>query len=252
MNNKKDWATTIKGRSSFLRLLLVLLLVAALVTAYFVYPWLRTRAGRMSRLNAWMGNPSAHQDWTVRSGEQCDGAPFVMPTSGYVGFMWGDSFRPGHRHQGIDIFGGDLPGKTPVVAAYAGYLTRLPGWKSTVIIRIPSDPLSADRQIWAYYTHMADQDGASYIAPGFPPGTHELFVEAGTVLGYQGDFSGDPGNPVGVHLHFSIVRDDGTGSYRNELEIGNTLDPSPYLGLPLNASQNPDGIVICVSHVEGQ
>jgi hypothetical protein len=49
--------------------------------------------------------------------------------------------------------------------------------------------------------------------------------------------SGEPGNPVGVHLHFSIVRDDGKGSFRNELDSHNTLDPSPYLGLPLNADQ---------------
>jgi hypothetical protein len=40
---------------------------------------------------------------------------------------------------------------------------------------------------------------------------------------------------VGVHLHFSIVRDDGAGKYLNELDILNTLDPSPYFGFELNA-----------------
>jgi hypothetical protein len=39
-----------------------------------------------------------------------------------------------------------------------------------------------------------------------------------------------------MHLHFSIVLGDGQGSFRNELEIENTLDPSPYLGLEVNAS----------------
>jgi hypothetical protein len=39
-----------------------------------------------------------------------------------------------------------------------------------------------------------------------------------------------------VHLHFSIVKDDGQGKYLNELSIQNTLDPSPYLGLILNAN----------------
>jgi hypothetical protein len=48
-----------------------------------------------------------------------------------------------------------------------------------------------------------------------------------------------------VHLHFSIVLDDGQGSFRNELEFDNTLDPSPYLGLPLNASTNRDTIPVC-------
>ena len=69
-------------------------------------------------------------------------------------------------------------------------------------------------------------------------------MEAGALLGYQGDYSGDPSNPVGVHLHFSIVLDD-KGRFRNELEIRNTLDPSPYLGLPLNAKENPAVIPVC-------
>jgi peptidoglycan LD-endopeptidase LytH len=234
-----------KGRSALFRWFLILLLVIILIAAYFGYPWLRTRADRMKRLSEWMQNPSAHMDWMIQSGERCGDAPFILPSSGYVGFIWGDSFRPGHHHQGIDIFGGGTPGNSPVLAGYAGFLTRLPGWKSTVIIRVPSDPLSPGRQIWVYYTHMADKDGRSYISPNFPPGTSELPVDAGTFLGYQGDFSGDPNNPVGVHLHFSIVKDDGQGSFRNELEITNTLDPSPYLGLPLNASQNHAGVVTC-------
>jgi hypothetical protein len=199
-----------------------------------------------------MQNPSKHLDWMIRAGERCGDAPFILPTNGYVGFLWGDSFRLGHQHQGIDIFGGEAPGKTPVLTAYAGYLTRLPDWKSSVIIRIPSDPLEPGRQIWVYYTHMADKNGSSYISPEFPPGTSEVFVDAGTFLGYQGNFSGDPNNPVGVHLHFSIVMDDGKGSFRNELAIDNTLDPSPYLGLSLNASQNQGGVVICTPQSDEQ
>ena len=70
-------------------------------------------------------------------------------------------------------------------------------------------------------------------------------VEIGTFLGYQGDYSGDPNNPVGVHLHLSIVQDDGTGHFKNELDINNTFDPSPYLGLPLNAYENRDRVPVC-------
>jgi peptidoglycan LD-endopeptidase LytH len=168
-----------------------------------------------------------------------------MPTDGYIGFVWGDSFRPGRKHQGLDIFGGEEAGKTPVVAAYAGYLTRLPGWRSAVILRIPEDPLQPDRQVWLYYAHMASRDGESYIASQYPPGAQDVYVEAGAVLGYQGDYSGDPLNPTGVHLHFSIVLDDGEGKFRNELEIRNTLDPSPYLGLPLSAAENPGRLPVC-------
>ena len=152
---------------------------------------------------------------------------------------------PGHTHQGIDIFAGTDIGVTRVVSAYPGYLTRLPDWKSTVIVRVPEDPLKPGRQIWLYYTHMADEQGNSFISSEFPPGSYEIPIEAGTFLGYQGDFSGDPNNPVGVHLHFSIVEDDGSGQFKNELEIENTLDPSPYLGLPLNAYQNRDRIPLC-------
>jgi hypothetical protein len=140
------------------------------------------------------------------------------------------------------------PVAPPVVAAYSGYLTRQPEWKSTVIIRVPQDPLQPNRQIWTYYTHMADMEGNSFVSPEFPPGTREVYIEAGTLLGYQGNFSGDPNNPVGVHLHFSIVKDDGQGKFLNELEISNTLDPSPFLGLPLNATQNRAQIPVCTGN----
>lgn len=204
---------------------------------------------RTRNVLSWLRNPTAHSDWKIQAGQRCGEAPFLMPTSGFIGFLWDDSFRIGHRHQGIDIFGGSGLNTTPVLAAYDGYLTRQPDWKSTVIIRIPDDPLHPGRQIWTYYTHMADPQGASFISDRFPPGTYEEYVEAGTLLGYQGNYSGDPGNPVGVHLHFSIVKDDGGGKYLNELQIENTLDPSLYLGMPLNAKQNQGEIPQCIDEV---
>jgi hypothetical protein len=220
------------------------LLVLLIAGAYFTVPWLRTRFSRTTRLLQYLQNPQEHPEWTLQAGDVCGQAPFQMPTTGFIGFQWGDAFRPGHRHQGVDIFSGRSSGETPVVAAYAGYLTRLPDWRSSVIIRIPADPLHPGRQIWTYYTHMASDRGSSYLSPDFPPGTTEKYIAAGTLLGYQGDYSGDPFNPVGVHLHFSIVLDQ-DGTFRNELEFRNTVDPSPYLGLPLNASQNPREIAVC-------
>ena len=112
-------------------------------------------------------------------------------------------------------------------------------------MRVPSDPLQPDRQIWTYYTHLADQQGNSYISDDYPPGTSEVFIKAGTFLGYMGNYSGNSNNPVGVHLHFSIVKDDGDGQFLNELNIKNTLDPSPYFNLPLNAKTNKDMIPVC-------
>jgi peptidoglycan LD-endopeptidase LytH len=195
----------------------------------------------------WIQRPADHPDWAVKSGKRCGQAPFLMPTSGYIGYLWDDSFRPGHRHQGIDIFGGSQPGEIPVFAAADGYLTREADWKSSLIIRIPSDPLKSDRQIWIYYTHMAYPDGRSLISADFPPGTNEVFIQAGTFLGNQGNFSGTPGAPVGVHLHFSIVKDNDQGRFKNELHIENTIDPSPYLGLTLNAHFNNNEIPRCTS-----
>ena len=224
------------------------LILAVTAGAYLYrryFPPQLVRPPRYDRVREWWEDPSAHQDWVIQAGERCGDAPFSMPTNGFIGFIWDDSFRVGHRHQGLDIFGGEEVNQTPVIAAASGYLTRLADWKSTVIIRIPDDPVKPGRQIWTYYTHMADPLGNSFIAPEFPPGTAEVYVEAGTLLGRQGNYSGTPDNPTGVHLHFSIVLDDGQGSFRNELDIKNTLDPSPYFGLPLNANLNDSEIPIC-------
>jgi peptidoglycan LD-endopeptidase LytH len=209
-------------------------IVAVLVGGYFLF-----RRGSISpglqKVQEWILHPDLHSDWMTRQGERCGTAPFAFPTNGYIGFVWSDSFRPGHHHQGLDIFGGTEPGKIEVRSAYDGYLTRLPDWKSTVIIRVPTDPLQPDRQIWTYYTHMADQTGKSFVSAEFPAGTNEVFVKSGTLLGYQGNYSGTPDNPTGVHLHFSVVKDDGTGHFKNELDINNTYDPSPYFNLTLNS-----------------
>lgn len=213
----------------------------------YFYRNLRPAVAQGARLRDWLQNPDAHPGWRLRAGTRCGEAPFLFPTDGYIGFLWDDSFQVGHRHQGIDIFAGTDVGVTPVLAAYPGYLTRLPDWKSSVIVRVPSDPLQPGRQIWVYYTHMADAGGRSYISENFPPGTYERPVEAGTLLGYQGNYSGDPYNPTGVHLHFSIVLDDGRGHFRNELDIRNTLDPSPYLGLPLNANTHTGEGIVCAA-----
>ena len=228
-------------------MIIATVVVTAGITAYYLY---RPNATRVNKFRQWMRNPAAHPDWKLAAGSQCGTAPFLFPTEGLAGFLWGDSFGLRHTHQGIDVFAGTDVGITPVVSAYPGYLTRLPEWKSAVIVRVPSDPLQPGQQVWLYYSHMADQFGNSYIADDFPAGTSEKLIEAGTFLGYQGNYSGDPNNPVGVHLHFSIVEDDGNGKFKNELEISNTLDPSPYLGLPLNGYENGDRVPVCEAVVE--
>lgn len=221
------------------------LFVVGVVFVYFYWLGPLRGSARTRNLLSFLRNPSAHQDWVGEALIRCGEAPFLAPTRGFIGYLWDDSFRPGHRHAGIDIFGGGKAGEVPVYAAFDGYLTRLPEWKSTVIIRIPSDPLNPGTQIWIYYTHMADVEGVSFIDDAFPAGTRDVIVAAGTLLGYQGNYSGTPGNPTGVHLHFSIVKDDGAGGYLNELEIINTYDPSPYLGMVLNNNAGGTTPALC-------
>lgn len=213
--------------------------VVILIKTYF------SEVSRSRQVVRFIRNPDSQRDKINPALSRCADAPFILPTSGMIGFIWDDSFRPGHRHQGIDIFGGTDVGETPIYAAYDGYLTRQSDWKSSLIIRIPSDPLHPENQIWTYYTHMANPSGTSLISEAFPPGTREKFVAAGTFLGTQGNYSGTPGNPTGVHLHFSIVKDDGNGQFLNELKIENTLDPSPYFGMDLNAKDNENEIPLC-------
>jgi peptidoglycan LD-endopeptidase LytH len=227
----------------------VILAAVVAVCAAGGYMLYRSRfyGGNSIRVMDFIYHPEKHQDWIIKAGSRCGTAPFQMPTDGFIGYLWDDSWQIGHHHQGIDIFSGTQPGETEIHAAYDGYLTRLADWKSTVIIRIPNDPLEPNRQIWTYYTHMAMPDGTPLVDNAFPPGTKEVFVKAGTLLGRMGNYSGTPGNPTGVHLHLSIVKDDGKGMFKNELEISNTLDPSPYFGFNLNKNRQKDEIPGCTA-----
>jgi len=225
-------------------LLAVIIIGIFIGVGYYLYQFYRSSRARSLYVRAFLSDPAANSQYLIKAGSRCGNAPFIFPTTGMVGYLWDDSFQIGHRHQGIDIFAGTDINVTPVIAAYAGYLTRLPDWKSSVIVRVPSDPLEPGRQIWVYYTHMADANGNSFISTEFPPGTNEQPIDAGTLLGHQGDYSGDPSNPVGVHVHVSIDKDQ-DGHFMNELDINNTYDPSPYFGMALNAKENPDKVPVC-------
>jgi murein DD-endopeptidase MepM/ murein hydrolase activator NlpD len=186
------------------------------------------------------GDDATRQPLIVSQNEACPGAPFILPAEGFIGLLFASAGGPYTRanpHQGIDIFSPERekPGLVPVYAAYDGYVTREDGWRSSLIQRVPDDPLQPGRQIWLYYTHMADRDGNDFIVDSLSPGSREIYVEQGTLLGYTGNYNGDSPRSIWVHLHFSIVLDDGNGAYLNELEFANTVDPSPYLGIPVSA-----------------
>lgn len=201
-------------------------------------------------IRRWFTDPSARPSLITQTA--CGPAPFILPTSGFIGLLYADPSGPYNiinRHSGIDIFGDGQPGEIPVFAAYEGYLSRLDDWLATVIIQ-HQDPLEPDRIIWTYYTHMASADGQiSFIAPDFPPGTYGAFVEQGTLLGYQGDYGGN--RVVGLHLHFSIVTSETDGSFKNEALLENTLDPSPYLGLQVNLLNGATHPVQCLNDASG-
>jgi hypothetical protein len=239
------WYNGFMKKSSSNRWLIAFLVVLISAAGYYLYRRYAGNSPRNALVFQYLSAPDDHRDWQVKAGDRCPEAPFSFPTTGFIGYLWGDTFKAGHPHQGLDFFGGENPGITPVIAVSDGYLTRMESWKSSLILRIPVDPLHPERQIWVYYTHLADPSGKSYILTNFPAGTSEVFIKRGTPLGYQGNYSGDPGNPVGVHLHLSIVQDDGRGKFKNELDIRNTYDPSPYFGMPLSLDKGGTQILTC-------
>ena len=235
-----------KTNRTLLRWLVALLGIVLLVGSYFIYRGRAAGTTRTARLLAWINDPAAHPEWAIQRGARCGQAPFIFPTDGFVGYLWGDSFRPGHRHQGIDIFGGGDVDQTPVVAAYPGYLTRLPDWKSTVIIRIPHDPLDPGRQIWTYYTHMADEQRRTRSSPrSSRPARARSTLKPGRCSATRAITPATPATRWACTCTSRSCCDDGQGSFRNELEIRNTLDPSPYLGLPFNAATDTGEVPVC-------
>lgn len=217
-------------------LILLFLTLSGLVLCalfYWFAPWFLD--DRTDTFWQWRnGNQATREALITVPGTRCGDAPFILPSTGFIGLLYNDPRPPYSRtqpHQGIDIFSDTIPGATPVFAAYDGYISRESHWRSALIQRVPQDPLNPERQIWLYYTHMADAEGNSFIIEAIPPGTDEFFVEQGTLIGYTGNYNGNSSRSIWVHLHFSIVRDDGFGRYLNELDIANTLDPTPYLGL---------------------
>lgn len=232
------------------RFIFRMVLLGLLVFSIFsIYVYSNSRLGRIRLIGTWFSDPSANPDWLIEGGDRCPDAPMLWPSSGFVGVGWGDGTPPLYEHTGYDIFspdGGD--NITPIYAAYDGFLTREANWRSSVIIRHPDfvglEEVRGNEQIWTYYTHMASADGLlEYISDEFPRGTREKFVEAGTLLGYQGTWSGRPNDPVGLHLHFSVVSTLEGGGYANETIIDNTFDPAPFLGSQID----PDGIIRCRS-----
>lgn len=225
-----------------------LIVIAGAVLAFVAYQLYFASSSNSSQyIGQFLRNPSGNAELSSEALTDCAGAPFILPTEGFIGLLWRDTAGPYNttrRHTGLDIFSGKPAGTAPIYAVYDGFLTRLDDWRSTVIIR-HDDPLQEGRIIWTYYTHMASVDGQDiFISPQFPQGTYGQFVPQGTLLGYQGEYN--PPFPVAVHLHISIVTSENNGGFKNESVLDNTLDPSPYFGLDVNADNRPERPVRCL------
>ena len=182
--------------------------------------------------------------------------------------MWWISYQLGFMGEGYE-------NTVPVYAVADGLLMRRPNWKGSVAIQ-HDDPVRSGEKVWSYYGDMASGwDDESFVVPDFRPGSEGVAVKAGQLLGYQGQWSGQQGNPIWVHLHFAVVPALADGSFPSEIvglvpeeefapedvglegepapedtELRLALDPSPYLGtirsqvmgvptwLPLHCQEN--------------
>jgi hypothetical protein len=128
----------------------------------------------------------------------CPGAVWQLPTRSDLGVQWRDA--------GLDFFGRGNENSMPVYAVADGLLTRRLDWDDRVV-----------------------QD--------FPPGSDNVPVKVGQLLGYQGRWSGQPLRPMWIHLRFSVVQAAEDGSFPGKVAPENVLDPSPYLGIALKTEE---------------
>jgi len=173
----------------------------------------------------------------------CPDAPWQLPTSSALG-MWLDTFQLAFMGEGYE-------NSVPVYTVTDGLLLRRPDWIDAVAIQ-------HDRQgekVWSFYGGMASGWGElSFVNAEFPPGSVNVPVKAGQLLGYQGVWSGEQGSPFWVHLHFAVVQalEDGSfpagtvgsvteGEFEpHAIERQNVIDPTQYLGLSgIHFSRNP-------------
>jgi len=168
--------------------------------------------------------------------EACPDAPWRLPTRSDMG-MWWISKQLAFMGQGYE-------NSVPVYAVADGLLTRRTDWRDAVAIQ-HEDPLRSGEKVWTFYGGMASGWGhESFVVQDFPPGSKGVPVKRGQLLGYQGQWFGQPGMSIWVHLHFAVLPAMADGSFPAEIvwlvaeeeplpdgsELERPLDPSPYLG----------------------
>jgi len=156
----------------------------------------------------------------------CPSAPWQLPTSGAFGVQWSEN--------GLNIFGWGSKNTEPVFAVADGVLIRPSDWEGALVIR-HDDPLSPGDKVWTVYADMLSASGSEpYILDDFPPGSIEMPVNAGQLLGYQGEWSGRIYWPMPAHLLFAVVNEIPSSIMMKEDVFKNAVDPTLYLGISLN------------------
>ena len=122
----------------------------------------------------------------------CPGAPWPLPTAAALGVRW--------YNQTLSLMGVGYDHSVPVYAVADGQLMRRAEWPDAVAI-LHDDPLTPGQSAWAFYGGMSSRDGGvSYVSAVFPPGSTDVPVKAGELLGYQGSY-----RYAWVHLHFAVL-----------------------------------------------
>ncbi len=72
-----------------------LVVILAAAGAFAVYRYYLSPSTRTRKVIEFIRNPENSSEPQFEALSRCGDAPFVMPTSGLIGFIWGDSFRIG-------------------------------------------------------------------------------------------------------------------------------------------------------------
>lgn len=169
---------------------------------------------------------------------KCPTSELYIPTTGSLSVPWGclhqasgypcpsywsgapDSYLR-QPHRGLDIFGGEGPGVTPVYATYAGTVDKVNRNQIRLVFDqpYPVDPQSGKVVKSVWMAHMAQYDPYEDY--------REIYngerVQGGELIGYQGNHGGN--RALNTHLHISYVENTGG------TESWPTLDPGPFLKL---------------------
>jgi hypothetical protein len=97
---------------------LVPLLLIALLAGIVMRSRLGIGSPTAETLRAWFRAPEVRPTLISRLATPCPNAPFLLPSEGFVGFLYGDPtapYTPFAPHTGIDIFGDGAPGTVPVL-----------------------------------------------------------------------------------------------------------------------------------------